>query len=383
MKFSDLMCPRLDIRFMTAACAATLALAGSASAGTLVWSLAQPTVDGADIANFVGASSKETNVLSTNAEEHVDGPLYVAMDRPFQGQTFTTTSATNQVLHAVTLQMVTYSSGWSVDAGWYPYNGGRQRLFIGTIVNGSMVLMRAEEAPMSLSGIPNIDAGGWQGGDGTGAYATITLATPVNLEPNTTYAFTWGAWSDDMNDGPYWECNGISTTSENYTGGEAISLSGSPREGLTLFVQERIGDRVFHLDISGDPAGGNDWAGLPIDENGWVDSGEWMGPLHVLESPWVFSPIANAWLFIDLATLTESGGWAYLPYPLPAGDPGEGPAWGGLAVDENGWVHTGAWMGPLNVSLAPWVYVAAFDSWLYVDADSFTASGGWIFVPNY
>ncbi|MGC9450415.1 MAG: hypothetical protein ACP5I4_03120 [Oceanipulchritudo sp.] len=51
--------------------------------------------------------------------------------------------------------------------------------------------------------------------------------------------------------------------------------------------------------------------------------------------------------------------------------------WNGYEVDENGWAQTGNWMGTVNVTHDPWIWVVKTEKYLYIPADG----GGWAFVP--
>jgi len=221
-----------------------LALAPSSRAATTSWSASAPTVDGADIANFVGVSADTDNLLGGD-----DNATYVAANRPAQGQTFTTAgNLLGYNLNAVTLQHVGYDpTWWSVDDGWTGYNGGRFLLQIGTIAAGVFTPIATEDAYMDASAPAN-----GAGIAGTSLFVSLTLGSPVSLAANSTYAFAVTTTADfNPWDGPYFELNGDGTTSDNFLGGEAFSLTGTPGgEDQTGDVVSLTGDRVFHLDLS-------------------------------------------------------------------------------------------------------------------------------------
>lgn len=231
---------------------ASAALCALGHAGVLSWSGTAPVVDGADIANFVGASADADNVNGGN-----DAGCFIAANRPALGQTFTTGSDPGgYILNSVTLQHVQYdtdTSGFSVDAGW----GNDFELRVGT-KNGttSFTALVTENVPTVVTGNATLDTPGFSNGTGTGWYATYTLDNPLSLAPNTTYGFTV------YSPGPYYQTNGNGTTSDNYTGGEAFGV-----EGATVF--DYPGDHVFHLDI--DVASNLDDDMLPDNwELGWA-----------------------------------------------------------------------------------------------------------------
>lgn len=220
-----------------------LALASSTQAATTAWSPTAPTVDGADIANFTGVSADLDNILGGD-----DNGTYIAANRPAQGQTFTTgADLLGYNLNAITLQHVSYDpTWWSVDDGWTGYNGGRFQIQIGTIAGGLFTPIATEDAYMDASAPAN-----GAGVPGTGLFVSLTLDTPVALAANSTYAFAVTTTADfNPWDGPYFEINGDGTTSANYLGGEAFSLTGTPGGGdQTGDVVDLTGDRVFHLDM--------------------------------------------------------------------------------------------------------------------------------------
>lgn len=58
---------------------------------------------------------------------------------------------------------------------------------------------------------------------------------------------------------------------------------------------------------------------------------------------------------------------------------GTGPAtWNGYTIGDNGWVDTGDWMGMVNVTEDPWIWVANLEAYIYIPAEG----AGWAFVPN-
>lgn len=56
--------------------------------------------------------------------------------------------------------------------------------------------------------------------------------------------------------------------------------------------------------------------------------------------------------------------------------------WGGYEVDNLGWINTGAWMGYLNVTAAPWVWVNSLAKYIYMPEANVSTSGAWIYVPG-
>lgn len=59
-------------------------------------------------------------------------------------------------------------------------------------------------------------------------------------------------------------------------------------------------------------SGVQQWAGFGVDSHGFVDTGSWLGTLHVESAPWIYSIKVNSWLFIEEDLVNEEGGWLFL-----------------------------------------------------------------------
>lgn len=55
------------------------------------------------------------------------------------------------------------------------------------------------------------------------------------------------------------------------------------------------------------------WAGYPVDELGWVDTGSWMGFLNVIAGDWVWSVSLATYIYLPESLVSESGAWTYVP----------------------------------------------------------------------
>jgi len=63
--------------------------------------------------------------------------------------------------------------------------------------------------------------------------------------------------------------------------------------------------------IEGDGTGA-EWLGMPMDENGWVNTESWMGWVNANDAPWVISATLDKFVFVDESSVTENGGWVYI-----------------------------------------------------------------------
>lgn len=61
-----------------------------------------------------------------------------------------------------------------------------------------------------------------------------------------------------------------------------------------------------------DPVDPSGWAGYEVDENGWADTGAWLGMVYVEHKPWIFSIELEKWMYIHEEGVVESGGWTFI-----------------------------------------------------------------------
>lgn len=54
------------------------------------------------------------------------------------------------------------------------------------------------------------------------------------------------------------------------------------------------------------------WAGFPV-MNGGVDTGNWLGWLHVEREPWIWSLLLQNWLYFPPGYASEQGTWVFVP----------------------------------------------------------------------
>ena len=209
-----------------------LAFSAAARAASVSFSNAAPPLGPSDISQLTGAAAKPANIGPD------DDAVYIASNRPIQGQTFTTgNNANGYSLTAVTLKQVAYETYVLVPDMTYTV-----RI---TGPSGSTLTVLAEETAFvpedatdcSTCNFPTI-SGGNNPGPGSGRYITFTFAAPIVLGPNSTYGFDVGGTSSFH----YWETDGTTNTSA-YAGGAAYSSGSDGLGGSTM--TERTGDRLF------------------------------------------------------------------------------------------------------------------------------------------
>jgi len=91
----------------------------------------------------------------------------------------------------------------------------------------------------------------------------------------------------------------------------ALSL---PAGTSTLRLTTHTGGfNIASLDVQ--PSDGQIWHGLPVDADGNVNTGDWMGWFNVLEAPWLFSYSLENWVYLpalEQNTFTPESQWIYV-----------------------------------------------------------------------
>jgi len=197
------------IFMMTLLCFALPTMVGAAPIST---SATAPTVDGADI-----------SMLDMTGAYDIGGNQgHIWNNRPAQGQTITTGSDPNgYLLTGVTLQSRQTNS-----------HGGVFRVRVGAV--GSDTFMHVGNEDFTKTSYNTND------------YLTSTFATPIPLNPNTTYGFDWGS-----DTGGFVTNNNVDT---GYAGGSAYSSGTNGSGGNIATIHSGTGggtgDRIFHADLT-------------------------------------------------------------------------------------------------------------------------------------
>jgi hypothetical protein len=58
-------------------------------------------------------------------------------------------------------------------------------------------------------------------------------------------------------------------------------------------------------------AGPAPWNGFAVDENGWADTGDWMGMVNVAADPWIWVNDLTKYLYIPSEGTGTGGAWVY------------------------------------------------------------------------
>ena len=83
------------------------------------------------------------------------------------------------------------------------------------------------------------------------------------------------------------------------------SFDGTAMDSGTIYFENLEGY------VAGDGSG-TTWAGYSVDENGWADTGSWMGWVNVTNAPWIIVVNLGGYAYVPEASVTSSGGWCYI-----------------------------------------------------------------------
>ncbi len=124
------------------------------------------------------------------------------------------------------------------------------------------------------------------------------------------------------------------------------------------------------------------WAGYEVDQDGWIDTGDFMGQLNVELDPWIWSSELERWIYMSEENVTDTGAWFYAATggqtdPVSAA---ETNSWAGYVIDGSGWVDTGDFMGYLFIEIDSWVWSLEEETWFYVPEETVSNEGGWVFT---
>jgi hypothetical protein len=221
------------------------------------FSSAAPAPGPYDIANLTGAAQDRDNIAGDgiNDGDVNDHATYVSgLDRPHQGQTFTTgDNPAGYQVRAVWIKHAGYSANQS-DTWWSAPAGSDLTIRLTRPAAAGTFAFALASEPLTLTGnapgapnaffpvSPRVNTA-----DGSGVWLRIGLESPVSLYPNTRYGFDLTGTSPEL----FFEWLGLR---DNTTEGDAYP-SGSAYVGSTTAVPDQTlrplaGDRVFLVEMS-------------------------------------------------------------------------------------------------------------------------------------
>lgn len=154
--------------------------------------------------------------------------------------------------------------------------------------------------------------------------------------------------------------------------------AGSNSGPVSVFLLDDIyydptGFNLDGADLPDGPIGPVMWGGTLLDDNGNVDTGDWMGLVHASTEPWVYSYSIDSFVYIPSSHVTDEGAWTYFPYQdSPPSTWSPAP---------NGAVDTGSFMNYVYDSGTGWVYSYKFSRWIHLPTEGTDANGAWGFLP--
>jgi len=145
-------------------------------------------------------------------------------------------------------------------------------------------------------------------------------------------------------------------------------------EGQLEFTFELVPYGVTLLEIA------SSWLGFPIDQGGWVDTGDWLGWAYVDDRPWAYilEPGIMAWF--DEETDSPEGIWSWFQKSVSVSAGGD--YWLGYPVGDDGWTYTGDWLGWVNVDFQPWVYILDLGNFAWFAEETDSSEGVWCWISK-
>ena len=250
--------PRPEGRLSFPATTFLVACALPLPAAQLSYHSAPPKSGPSDIVNLAGAARDWDNIGGDglNDGDANDSATYIAgVDRPHQGQTFTTGgNPAGYQVNAVWLRHAGYSG--NQDATWWcaPAESSLTVRITRPAAAGTFAFALASEPVRTTGaepGAPNPLAPRevrTSSADGTGLWLRFAFASPVTLYPNTRYGFDVTAHTPDF----FLETLGLrdaaASGGDAYAGGSAYTGSSTGTADNTLLPL--AGDRVFVVELS-------------------------------------------------------------------------------------------------------------------------------------
>ncbi len=214
---------------------------------TMSYSATQPSGGAASVSNWTGAAFDADNIggSGVNADGGSDNGAanddftYVANNRPVQGQSFLTGSATHGYeLHSVTARMAGYTnntaSGSNVTSWNLNEHTGPILLTVVEISGTTRSMITRQLFKAGSTGTP----GSGTSVNGSGDHITFELPFTTHLKPNTTYGFEIAIGNGSSNHFEW-----LGTRTDPYADGTAYHYSGDT-------ITPVAGDHVFQADMT-------------------------------------------------------------------------------------------------------------------------------------
>jgi hypothetical protein len=132
------------------------------------------------------------------------------------------------------------------------------------------------------------------------------------------------------------------------------------------------------VNLDGAPAS-ETWAGYTIREDGWADTGTFLGWVSPL-GDWLFVQSLGAYIYMPENWVGATGGWMFkVAFSPVESDTAE--TWAGYASVDGNWYNTGAlfgWIAPKG----DWIYTQSLGKYLYAPESLVLPFGAWGFVSR-
>jgi hypothetical protein len=92
-----------------------------------------------------------------------------------------------------------------------------------------------------------------------------------------------------------------------------LTVDQSYRYALWIYADSGDSPKTSLLNASTSSAANDTWGDWPLNMNGYVDTGSFIGWVYVASSPWVFSVSLKRWVYLPENHIADEGAWAYLP----------------------------------------------------------------------
>lgn len=128
---------------------------------------------------------------------------------------------------------------------------------------------------------------------------------------------TKGEYSDFVNIGPNSQDFSLSITYPDLAVDDSLQVIQIGFEITTRFAGGTMGTGTITFSnleafVVGDEQPTPTWLGYPIDENGWANTGDFMGYVYAAAAPWVWNLNLQSWMFIPAEEAGEFGEWVFI-----------------------------------------------------------------------
>ncbi|NDV61874.1 hypothetical protein G0Q06_05375 [Puniceicoccales bacterium CK1056] len=142
-----------------------------------------------------------------------------------------------------------------------------------------------------------------------------------NLQTGGLAGNTPSAYSANALAANWYEYDPLTDVDSAVTGGalaspsfESVDYVGFLLELTTIEEQLGLNYGVRVFTVSGEPTEpSTGWAGYAIEEDGWVDTGDWLGWINVTSGDFVYVNSSKMYIYLPEALVTDSGAWNYAP----------------------------------------------------------------------